>query len=219
MTTQLAEEVTRIADASGAVVGFGFLHPQSGQRLILNQGQGFPMASTYKIAMAARLLSLVDDGAIGLGDMIAIDQDELSPGSGLLRKHLHYPGLAISVHNLINLAMTVSDNTATDRMLKLTDGQEAMNEYLHARGIHGMRIDRPTKLLLTDAFGVTDRVPDGQWSYDFLCENQESVFEKDPDDEPADRFLIDLRDTSTPEAMVDLLYQLLGACPSNHTHA
>ena len=70
MTTQLAEEVTRIADASGAVVGFGFLHPQSGQRLILNQGHAFPMASTYKIAMAARLLSLVDEGAIG-GDIRA----------------------------------------------------------------------------------------------------------------------------------------------------
>ena len=210
MTTQLAEEVTRIADAAGAVVGFGFLHAQSGQRLILNQGQAFPMASTYKIAMAAKLLSLVDDGAIRLGDMIAIDQDELSPGSGLLRKHLHHQGLAMSVHNLINLAMTVSDNTATDKMLELAGGQNAVNEFLQTKGIHGMRIDRPTKLLLTDAFGVTDRVPDGQWSYDFLREHQESVFEKDPDDEPANRFLIDPRDTSTPEAMVDLLNQLLG---------
>lgn len=209
MTTQLAEEVTRIADASGAVVGFGFLHPQSDQRLILNQGHAFPMASTYKIAMAARLLSLVDDGAIGLDDMIAIDQDELSPGSGLLRKHLPHPGLAMSVHNLINLAMTVSDNTATDKMLELAGGQNAVNEFLQTNGIHGMRIDRPTKLLLTDAFGVTDRVLDGQWSYDFLRENQESVFEKDPDDEPADRFLMDPRDTSTPEAMVDLLQRLL----------
>jgi beta-lactamase class A len=209
-TTQLAQEVTRIGDASGAVVGFGFFHPQSGQRLCLNQGQGFPMASTYKIAMAARLLSLVDDSAIQLGDMIAIDQDEVSPGSGLIRAHLQHPGLAMSVHNLINLAMTVSDNTATDKMLELAGGQEAVNEFLQTNGIQGMRIDRPTKLLLTDAFGVTDRVPGGQWSYEFLRENQESVFEKGPDDEPVNRFLIDPRDTSTPEAMVDLLSNLLG---------
>ena len=210
MTTRLAEEVTRIADPSDAVVGFGFLHPQSGQRLILNQGQAFPMASTYKIAMAARLLSLVDDGAIELGEMIAIDQDEVSPGSGMIRAHLHHPGLAMSVHNLINLAMTVSDNTATDKMLELAGGQGAVNEFLRSKGIHGMRIDRPTKLLLTDAFGVTDRLPDRGWSFAFLSENQESVFEKGPDDEPADRFLTDPRDTSTPEAMVDLLQRLLG---------
>ena len=158
MMDKLADEVGRIADASGAVVGCRFLHVESGQRLLLNEGLGFPMASAYKIAIAARLLSLVDEGMARLDELVAIDQDDLSPGSGLIRAHIHYPGLSLSVHNVINLAMTVSDNTATDMMLELAGGPEAVNEFLRKKAVHGMRIDRSTKLLLTDAYGVTGRL-------------------------------------------------------------
>ncbi len=208
-TTQLAQEVTRIGDASGAVVGFGFFHPQSGQRLCLNQGQGFPMASTYKIAMACRLLTLVEAGAYALDQMVEIAPDELSPGGGIVKAHIYHPGLSLSVHNLINLAMTVSDNTATDKMLELAGGPEAVTDFLRTAGSRGMRIDRSTKLLITDAYGVTDRMPRGQWSYRFLQEHEESVFKKAPPDASADVFRSDPRDTTTPEAMVHLLERLV----------
>jgi beta-lactamase class A len=208
MIDQLADEIRRIADASGAVVGCGFLHVESGQRLILNEGLGFPMASTYKIAMAARLLSLVDQGETSLDEMVSIDRDDLSPGGGLVTAHIHHPGLSLSVHNLINLAMTVSDNTSTDKMLELAGGADAVNEFLQGKGIHGMRIDRTTKLLITDAYGVTDRLSNGRWSHDFLREIQPTIG-KGPGDEAGGRFLTDPRDTTTPEAMVDLLRELL----------
>ena len=208
MIDKLSDEIRRIADASGAVVGCGFLHVESGQRLILNEGVGFPMASAYKIAIAARLLSLVDAGTTRLDEMVTIDRDDISPGSGLIRAHIHYPGLTLSVHNVINLAMTVSDNTATDMMLELAGGPVAVNAFLQAKGVHGMRIDRSTKLLLTDAYGATGRLPDGRWSHDFLDDFQATI-DKGPGDEEGDRFLADPRDTSTPEAMVQLLQQLL----------
>ena len=205
---QLAEQVERIAEASGAIVGFGFLHLQSGQLLVHNGGQPFPMASTYKIAMATKLLQLVDEGTSALDEMIAIDRDELSPGGGLLKAHVYHPGLALSVHNLISLAMTVSDNTSTDKMLELAGGPAAVTRVLEAVGIEGMRIDRSTKRLITDAFGVTDRLPDGRWSYRFLQEHEEPVFNVDPPEEVADEYLMDPQDTTTPEAMVTLLEKL-----------
>ena len=204
----LAREVERIATDSGAVVGFGFLHLESGRRLILNRGQRFPMASTYKIAMAAGLLALVDEGASALDRMVGIDQDELSPGGGIVKAHIYHPGLSLSVHNLINLAMTVSDNTSADKMLELAGGPAAVTDFLRTAGIEGMRVDRSTKLLITDAYGVTDRMPQGQWSYPFLQEHEESVFEQAPPDASADAHLTDPRDTTTPEAMVRLLERL-----------
>ena len=204
----LAAQVEHIATASGAVVGFGFLHMESGKRLVINEGQPFPMASTYKIAMATTLLGLVDDGVLDLGQLIAIDRDELSPGGGLLKAHVYHQGLALSVHNLISLAMTVSDNTATDKMLELAGGAAAVTASLRAAGIAGMRVDRSTKRLITDAYGVTGQMPGGQWSYRFLQEHEETVFNKDPADEIADAYLADLQDTTTPEAMIGLLQAL-----------
>ena len=208
MLERLGQQIEGIAAASGAIVGFGFQRLGTEERLILGEGQPFPMASTYKIAMAVKLLQQVDAGEIALSDMIPIDRDELSPGGGLVKAHIYHPGLALSVHNVIGLAMTVSDNTSTDKMLELAGGPDAVTANLRAAGIDGMRIDRSTKTLITDAFGVTDKVPDGRWSYRFLLENEEPVFKVDPPEAAAEAFLADERDTSTPEAMVCLLRKL-----------
>ena len=208
---KLSAEIERIAAGSGAVAGFGFLDCESGQRLIFNGDQRFPMASTYKIAMAVKLLKLVDEGAITLDQMIELDQDELSPGGGIIKAHIYHPGLSLSVRNLISMAMTISDNTATDKMLELAGGPAAVTNMLRTMGIEAMRIDRSTKRLITDAYGVTDRMPNGQWSFQFLRENDEAVFKKDPPDEAADLYLADPRDSTTPEAMVCLLERLFRA--------
>jgi beta-lactamase class A len=206
-TDSLVAEVERIAADCGADVGFGCLHVESGAQASLNGDRAFCMASTYKIAIAARLLRRVDDGEYSLDQMIDITQDDLSPGGGLVKAHIYHPGLALSIHNLIHLAMTVSDNTSTDKMLELAGGSEAVNDLLGHAGVEGMRVDRSTKLLICDAFGVTDRMPASGWSHAFLTE-QAPLFQKGVPDESADRFLADPRDTSTPAAMVQLLERL-----------
>ena len=201
---RIESELERITAESGGVVGVSFCHVESGQRLTLNAGKAFPMASTYKVAIAARLMKLIDEQRFGLDEMIQISQDDLSPGGGIIKAHFSESGVALSIHNLLTVMLTISDNTASDMLLGLAGGPEAVSEFLRSSGIEGIRVDRSTKILLTDAFGITDRLPEGRWSYQFLQDHKEA-FTQRPPVEASEAFAADVRDTSTPEAMVQLL--------------
>tara|TARA_B100000686_G_scaffold326620_1_gene384641 strand:+ start:363 stop:1304 length:942 start_codon:yes stop_codon:yes gene_type:complete len=207
-TDRLADEVERICAVSGAVIGFGFLHMESGIRLIVNEEVPFPMASTYKIAIAARLLKRIDEKSLSLDELVEILQDDLSPGGGIIKAHISFPGLILSIHNLISLAMTISDNTASDKILELAGGPDAVNDFLMQVGCRDMRIDRSTKKMITDVYGVTDRLPNQRWSHQVLLENDLTRMTGDPPEDSANKFLNDPRDSTTPKSMVILLEKL-----------
>ena len=205
---RIEAELERIAAETGGLVGVSFCHVESGQRVTLNAGEAFPMASTYKVAIAAGLLKRIDEQRLGLDEMIQITQNDLSPGGGIIKAHFSEPGVALSVHNLLTVMLTISDNTASDMLLGLAGGPEQVSEFLQSSGIEGMRVDRSTKTLLTDAFGIIGRIPEGKWSYPFLQEHNEAFTERPPV-EASEAFTADVRDTSTPEAMMKLLAAVL----------
>ena len=199
------QEIERIAKKSNGIVGVYARHLESDQILTHNAEEPFPMASTYKIGMAIKLLQHVEKGDFSLDQMIELTPEDLSPGSGMLTPHLPHPGLALSIYNLLETMMTLSDNTATDKILTLIDGPQAVTEWLHSIGIKGMRIDRPTKSILCDAFGIPR--PEGKWSLQTF-QDQVKKSTEEAHQTAARTFIADPQDTSTPSAMVSLLTQL-----------
>ena len=67
---RIHNELERIAADASGLVGVSFCHVGSDQRLTLNAGELFPMASTYKVAIAARVLKLIDEQHFRLDEMI-----------------------------------------------------------------------------------------------------------------------------------------------------
>lgn len=201
----IEKEIENLASLAGGTVGVCALHIESNQKLTLNASESFPMASTYKIAMAARLLQLVEAGELTPDQMIELAPHDLSPGSGMITSHLHHPGLSLSVYNLLDIMMTLSDNTATDLVLNLVGGGAAVTQWLHHNGIDNMRIDRSTKTLLCDAFDISE--PHGEWSLQYF-QDQMKEATTEAQQTAARAFSKDLQDTSTPDAMVSLLVQI-----------
>lgn len=176
--SRLAREIARLAESSGGVVGVSAVHLETGRRVSLNGGDRFPMASTFKVPIAVELLARIDKGEVRLDQMIEIQASDLHPGSGTLTDLFNRPGLALSVRNLLELMMLISDNSATDVLLRLAGGPEAVTASLRSRGITGIDVSRPTNILIAD------------W---LKARNE---FDADP------------RDTSTPDAMADLLVRI-----------
>src|SRR4051794_5827060 len=58
--------IARIAESSGGTVGVSAVNVETGQRVALNGGERFPMASTYKVPIALRVLRMVDRGELRL---------------------------------------------------------------------------------------------------------------------------------------------------------
>jgi beta-lactamase class A len=187
-------------------MGVAAVHLESGRRAFLNGDEPFPMASTYKVPIAVELLKRVDDGKLDLARMVAVERHDYSPGSGLLTDLLREPGLALSLRNLLEIMLLVSDNTATDLCLRHAGGGEAVTARMRKLGIEGLRVDRPTFQLIADWRGIA--VP-GEAERDPAKYGKllDSVPEEKA--EEAERgFYDDLRDTATPRAMAALLEKI-----------
>jgi beta-lactamase class A len=202
--SRLEREIGRLAKTAGGVVGVSALHLQTNRRVSLNSSERFPMASTYKVPIAVQLLTRVDKGEIQLDQMIQLQASDLHPGSGTLTELFNKPGVALSVRNLLELMLLISDNSATDVCLRLAGGPEAVTARMRAAGINGIDVNRSTARLIADWVGVMQVPPENEWSPDLFRKLSEAV---KPEERKAAgaKFEADPRDTATPEAMLTLL--------------
>jgi len=204
---RLEREIARLSKVSGGVVGVTAIHLETGRRVSLNGSDRFPMASTFKVPIAVQLLTRVDKGEVKLDQMIEIKQSDLHPGSGTLADLFNKGGLALSVRNLMELMLLISDNSATDVMLRTAGGGEAVTARMRQLGIEGINVNRSTALLISDWLGVTNLPPEDRWSPEVFAAAFKAV---KPEDQKAagKKFDDDPRVTSTPDAMASLLERI-----------
>jgi beta-lactamase class A len=185
----------------------GIHHLETGRELFVNGSEPFPMASTFKVPVAVQLLTLVDGGKARLDSMITLAPGDLHPGSGTLSNLFDDPGVALSLRNLMELMLIISDNSATDLVLKAAGGGKAVNDRLAALGVRGLSVDRPTIQLIADAIGVRNLGPESEWSLAGFSAKARLV-SPEAQKTAAAAFYQDRRDTSTPEAMTRLLFKV-----------
>lgn len=206
VSQRLEKELERIARLAKGRVGISALHLESGKQVSMNLHEPFPMASTVKVAIAVQLFTKIEKGELSLMTMVDLQPSDLHPGSGTLDVLFAKPGVQLSVQNLLELMMVISDNSATDILLRLVGGPKAVAERMKILGIKGMSVDRTIIELLADLDGIT-LPPSDQWTLGFY----NKLLEKTT---PQSRAAADLkvrtdpRDTSTPDAMVNLLTQI-----------
>jgi beta-lactamase class A len=202
----MEHELERIARLGGGQVGVQAIHLESGRQISMNPQVKFPMASTIKIAIAVQLLTKIEQGDLSLATIVDVKPTDLHPGSGTLTSLFIHPGVQLSVQNLLELMIVISDNSATDILLGLAGGPEAVMNRLKMLNVQGMSVDRSIIQLLADLQGVT-LPPANQWTagfYDKLSHELTPEMRK----RAVETFAADPRDTSTPAAMVDLLTKI-----------
>lgn len=197
-------ELARLAGTIDGEVGVAAWRLDGrGPHLGLNAGRPFPMASTFKVAVAAKLLADIDAGRLALDRMVEVPLDRYVP-SEVIADRFPHPGVALSVHNLLELMLTQSDNTATDVLVAEAGGAAAVTAWLRAQGIDGQRVDRDTAQLLRDFFDLGP----GPLEQAFAAASQEDPALLQRGARAHAPFDTDPRDTSTPEAMARLLERL-----------
>lgn len=199
--TALEAEWARIAGNLDGVVGVAATDLSSGTQFGLNADQPFPMASTFKIAVAGAILHRVERGELSLEQMIPVDPD-MYVRSEIIAMRLIHPGVSLSVANLVELMLTESDNTATDVLTELAGGPEAVTGWLRSIGITDQRVDRDTRGILRDFFHLADDLPFGEAAAQALAEDPDHFSTSRT---PQEAFYSDPQDTTTPAAMIRLL--------------
>ncbi len=203
----LEAEWARLARVGGGVVGATAIHVETGRTVHLNESTLFPMASTYKIPIAVKLLELVERGEESLDRMVTIEARDLHPGSGTLSQLFTKPGVALSVRNLLELMLLISDNSATDVLLRVVGGPAAVKEKMRELGLHRIHVDRPTAGLIADYLGATGVPHESEWTLEMWRERFAAVSEEDGK-RAAARYQNDARDAATPADMARLLVKI-----------
>ena len=156
--TAFEAQVARLEQAIGGRIGMAVRLVETGESAAVHADERFPMASTFKVAIAGTLLTRVDRGEINLDQLVPVtprDMDE----TGEVADHVIHPGVALSVANIIELMLTQSNNTATDKALALAGGPPAVTAWLRRSGIDGLTVDRTVNDLLNDFVGFPHGAP------------------------------------------------------------
>lgn len=153
----ISKKIEKISEGLVGRIGVAAQEIGSKEMITVNGDEQFVMASTYKVAIAVALLNRVDKGEIKLTDLFDIEQETMVTGDGAIAVNFVHPGIKLSVANLIEPMITLSDNTATDACLKLAGGPEAVTKMMQDIGITDLRVDRYTSEILRDFYGLPDK--------------------------------------------------------------
>jgi beta-lactamase class A len=205
---RLQAQIARAAAAAHGTVGIAIKHLESGAELYINADEPFPMASTFKLPVLIELYAKARAGTLSWDEMIDIGPLDQHLGSGELAPQFDPPGIKLSLHNVANLMMLVSDNSAADICLAKA-GAADVNARLTGLGIKGIRVDRPCQELILDYQGADT----AKLKNLTLKEIHEATPRTGPPTEEAtwaadDKYAADPRDTATPRAFVALLEKI-----------
>ena len=197
-------EIQRITIAAAGEVGVAAWRLDGrGPRVLLNADEAFPMASTFKIAVAGAVLAKIDAGTLRLETLLPVDSVRYVE-SDVIANSLIHPGVSLSVHNLLELMLTHSDNTATDVLTTAAGGPAAVTAWVRNQGITGLRVDRDTAGIVRDFFGM----PSGTFSEALAVARKADPKLDERGNHPNAAFDNDPRDISTPNSMAELLTKI-----------
>jgi beta-lactamase class A len=204
--------------ASGGTMGVEAVHLSTGRRLALNGDERFPMASTFKLALALAVLARVDSGTVRLDQPVRIVPSDFRLGPQPLADSVGSRGGTVTVGQMLRSMMVHSDNLATDRLMRLIGGPAAVQAHLRARGIDGIRVDRYEAEVHWQFAGVRTPPPEAEWTlrrFDSIT----SAVPPTRKDAARAAFYDDPRDTATPAAFARLLTGVAegeGLSPASH---
>ena len=135
-----ASMLVELERRNGGRLGVAALDTASGRQTGHRSDERFPLTSTFKFLAAALVLARVDGGAERLDRRIAFSVSDLVTYSPVTKDHVGPGGM--SVAEICDAAVTLSDNTAGNLLLVSFGGPPALTAYARTLGDGLTRLDR-----------------------------------------------------------------------------
>jgi len=137
-----ADPFAALEHSLGGRIGVAAVDTQNGGHLAHRSGERFAMCSTFKWLLAAAVLSKVERSGGTLDQPLRFRAKDLLTHSSVTGSHL--AGLAgqLSLRDLCQAVVEVSDNTAANTLLRYLGGPHAVTAYARHLGDPSTRLDR-----------------------------------------------------------------------------
>jgi beta-lactamase class A len=118
-------------------------------------GELFPQQSVSKLWVALTVLDAVDQGRMTLDQRIRIGPEDLTLFHQPIAARVQAEGsVTMSVRDLIETAITKSDNTANDSLLRTVGGPDAVRAYIEKKNLGAIRFGPGERLLQAGTAGL-----------------------------------------------------------------
>jgi len=151
-TDTLQPQLTQIASLAKGRVGVHAVVLETQEALAsLNARDHFPMQSVYKFPIAMAVLKQVDDRKLKLDQKVRIMKtDYVGPAAHSPIRDKYPNGAELTVDELLRYAVSESDGTASDVLMKLAGDNTAVQTYLNSLSITDLIVLNTEKELSQD---------------------------------------------------------------------
>lgn len=141
LTTALRAQIEDLARAAGSPVGVGIAPLSGSETVVLNGQHHFPMQSVYKLPIGMAVLQQIDQGKLKLDQKVLVKPNEyvrIGQHSPIRDK---YPrGVELQLADVLRYAVSESDGTASDVLMRVAGGPDVVGKYLRDIGVDGMMV-------------------------------------------------------------------------------
>ncbi len=106
--------------------------------IAINSDHSFPAASLIKIPVAVTLLKKIDKGQLSWNTILTLKPKHYAQGAGILRTKR--AGSKFKLREVFKLMLTISDNTATNMIIDLLGGINAVNKEIYSLGLKNTKV-------------------------------------------------------------------------------
>lgn len=132
----LKQQIEGIVASKKATVGVAVWGPDDLEPLVLNAYEKFPMQSVFKLHLAVLVLHQIDQGKLDLNQSVQVKRASVLQNTWApLMEEYQDEEFVVPVQQLLQYAVSHSDNVACDLLFELVGGPKALNDYLHSLGI------------------------------------------------------------------------------------
>ena len=203
----LQEELVELADGFDGEVGLAVQDISTGRILHANGDELYPQQSVSKFWVALAALGEADEGDFDLAEQVTLRREDMTVFHQPLREIVRARGrFDTDYGDLLDRALTRSDNTANDRILRRIGGPETVQDFIDDAELEGIRFGTDERTKQSAIAGL-------EWDQDYSIGNAFfDAREEVPDAVRAasfEAYLADPIDGASPIAIAHALGQLV----------
>jgi beta-lactamase class A len=128
-----------LSERAGGEVGVALIHVETGRSVAFKGTSPLPLFSVFKLPLAVAVLKDVEEGRLRLDQKVRVTPDDVAPGAQMNIELWGKP-VERTVAELLELSISRSDNTSTDKLLQLVGGPSVVTERMRALGLRNIEI-------------------------------------------------------------------------------
>lgn len=150
----LRERVTALGRAFNGKAGVAVVSLRDGWEVSWNANSLFPQQSCSKLWVAITAMDAVDRGAISLADKVTLGRGDLTLFHQPLAQRILGGGHTTTLGALLSTAITESDNTANDKLMRSIGGPQAVRDMIARKGLGAIRFYNGERALQSKIAGL-----------------------------------------------------------------